>query len=68
MKRRPWGGSYIIEAQETGRVYRGHFNLRNHGCISNLATDSIIEAPGYVDKFGIHRKEFGDSKERLAEI
>ncbi|MCG3149826.1 MAG: Alpha-galactosidase [Verrucomicrobiae bacterium] len=53
-------GSYIIEAQETGRVYRGHFNLRNHGCISNLPADSIIEAPGYVDKFGIHLTPVGD--------
>ena len=53
-------GSYIIEAQETGRPYRGHFNLRNHGCISNLSADSIVEAPGYVDKFGIHLTPVGD--------
>lgn len=53
-------GSYIIEAQETGRVYRGHFNLRNHGTISNLAPDSIVETPGYVDKFGIHLTPVGD--------
>ncbi len=53
-------GSWIIEAQETGRVYRGHFNLRNHGCIANLPTDAIVEAPGYVDKFGIHLTPVGD--------
>ena len=53
-------GSWIIEAQETGRAYRGHFNLRNHGCISNLPADSIVEAPGYVDKFGIHLTPVGD--------
>jgi alpha-galactosidase len=53
-------GSYIIEAQETGRGYRGHFNLRNHGCIANLAPDAIIEAPGYVDEFGIHLTPVGD--------
>ena len=29
-------GSYIIEALETGRVYRGHFNVPNDGYISNL--------------------------------
>ncbi len=53
-------GSYIIEAMETGRVYRGHFNVRNRGIISNLADDCIIEAPGYVDKFGIHMTPVGD--------
>ena len=53
-------GSWIIEAQETGRAYRGHFNLRNNGCISNLPADSIVEAPGYVDKFGIHLTPVGD--------
>lgn len=53
-------GSYIIEAMETGRVYRGHFNRRNEGCISNLPSDAIIEAPGYVDKFGIHLNPVGE--------
>jgi alpha-galactosidase len=53
-------GSYIIEAMETGRVYRGHFNRRNEGIISNLPDDAIVEAPGYVDKFGIHLTPVGD--------
>ena len=53
-------GSYIIEAQETGRPYRGYFNLRNYGCIANLPGDAIVEAPGYVDKFGIHLTPVGD--------
>ena len=53
-------GSYIIEALETGRPYRGHFNVRNSGCITNLPDDCIIEAPGYVDKFGIHMTPLGD--------
>ena len=46
-------GSYIIEALETGRVYRGHFNVRNHGCIPNLPADCVVEVPGYVDHNGI---------------
>lgn len=50
-------GSYIIEAMETGRPYRGHFNVRNRGVIRNLAADCIVEAPGYVDKFGINMVE-----------
>jgi alpha-galactosidase len=46
-------GSYIIESLETGRVYRGHFNVRNNGAISNLPEDSIVEVPGYVDFNGV---------------
>jgi alpha-galactosidase len=46
-------GSYIMEALETGRSYRGHFNVVNNGCISNLPSDAIVEAPGYVDGNGI---------------
>lgn len=46
-------GSYIIEGLETGRVYRGHFNVVNNNVIANLPADAIIEAPGYVDRNGI---------------
>jgi len=49
--------SYIIEALETGRVYRGHFNVRNNGIIRNLPEDAIIESPGFVDRFGINMVE-----------
>lgn len=53
-------GSYIIEGLETGRVYRGHFNVVNKGVISNLPDDAIIEAPGYVDANGISMPMVGD--------
>lgn len=53
-------GSYIIEGLETGRVYRGHFNVVNNGVISNLPDDAIIEAPGYVDRNGINMPHVGD--------
>jgi alpha-galactosidase len=46
--------SHILEALETGRVYRGHFNVRNGGTIRNLPSDCIIEAPGFVDRFGVN--------------
>ncbi len=46
-------GSYIIESRETGRPYRGHFNVRNRGIVANLPDDCIVEAPGYVDGTGI---------------
>jgi alpha-galactosidase len=53
-------GSYIIESLETGRIYRGHFNTRNNGVITNLPDDCIIEAPGYVDGNGISMPLVGD--------
>ena len=46
--------SWIIEALETGRIYRGHFNVRNDGCIPNLPDEAIVEVPGYVDRTGIN--------------
>ena len=46
--------SHIIEALETGRVYRGHFNVRNGGAITNLPADCIVESPGFVDRFGLN--------------
>ena len=49
--------SHILEALETGRVYRGHFNMRNGGIIKNLPADCIIESPGFVDRFGINMVE-----------
>lgn len=53
-------GSYIIEALETGRVYRGHFNVINRGHITNLPDGCVIEIPGYVDKTGINMPVVGD--------
>ncbi len=53
-------GSYIIESLETGRVYRGHFNVVNDGVITNLPADCIIEAPGYVDGNGISMPLVGE--------
>ena len=52
-------GSYIIEALQTGRCYRGHFNIRNNGCISNLPDDCIVEVPGYVDRNGMSIPKVG---------
>ena len=59
-KRSDEHGSYIIEAMQTGRVYRGHFNVRNDGVIPNLPADAIVEVPGYVDKNGLSIPLVGD--------
>jgi alpha-galactosidase len=53
-------GSYIIEGLETGRVYRGHFNVVNQGHITNLQDGCVIEIPGYVDGNGINMPVVGD--------
>jgi alpha-galactosidase len=52
-------GSYIIEARETGRIYRGHFNVPNHGHITNLQDGCIVEIPGYVDRTGMNMPVVG---------
>ncbi len=53
-------GSRIVEGLETGRLYRGHFNVRNNGCITNLPPDCVVEAPGYVDYNGMNIPIVGD--------
>jgi alpha-galactosidase len=59
-KRSEEHGSYIIEALETGRIYRGHFNVVNWGHITNLPDGCVIEIPGYVDRTGINMPLVGD--------
>lgn len=53
-------GSHIIEALETGRTYRGHFNVMNHGAITNLPDDCVVEVPCYVDGNGVSVPRVGD--------
>lgn len=51
---------WIIESLETGRVYRGHFNIMNNGCITNLPDECAIEVPVYVDFNGLSVPQVGD--------
>ena len=53
-------GSYIIEALETRRAYRGHFNIMNNGAITNLPDECVVEVPCYVDGNGISVPKVGD--------
>lgn len=53
-------GSYIIEALETGRAYRGCFNVGNTGLITNLPEGCTVELPCRVDSNGIHPEYVGD--------
>lgn len=59
-KRSEEHGSYIIEALETGRIYRGHFNVMNTGILTNLPEGCVIEVPGYVDGTGMNIPVVGD--------
>jgi len=52
--------SYILEALETGKIYRGHFNIMNQGCISNLPEECVVEVPCYADKNGISVPAIGE--------
>lgn len=61
-------GSYIIEALETGKCYRGHFNVMNNGCITNLPYECVVEVPCYVDRNGISVPEIGDLPHGCAAI
>lgn len=52
-------GSYIIEAIETGRMFRFNGNILNRGIIYNLPDDCCIEGPIYVDTLGLHPVKVG---------
>lgn len=53
-------GGYIIESLETGRCYRGHFNVMNNGTITNLPDECVVEVPCYVDYNGVSVPKVGD--------
>lgn len=59
-KRSEEHGSYIIESMETGRRYRGHFNVMNEGTITNLPYECVVEVPCYVDGSGVSVPKVGD--------
>lgn len=46
--------SHIIEAKETGVVFRLNGNVRNDGYITNLPAGCCVEVPIYVDRTGLH--------------
>ena len=60
-------GSYIIEALETGRPYRGHLNVWNDGVIANLPP-CCVEVPAYVDIHGIQPLHVGDLPPQCAGV
>jgi len=61
-------GSRIINAIETGNTELVHGNVKNHGLISNLPYDAIVEVPIHVDKNGMQPIKFGELPPHLAAI
>ncbi len=51
--------SFIIEARETGRLFRFNGNVKNTGLITNLPKGCCVEVPCFVDRLGIHPVHVG---------
>ncbi|MGI6113325.1 MAG: alpha-galactosidase [Mahellales bacterium] len=60
--------SYLIEAVETGNVFKLNGNVMNKGYITNLPYDSCVEVPIYVDKNGLNPVVIGDLPSQLAAL
>ena len=52
--------SHILEARETGQVFRLNGNVRNDGYITNLPFGCCVEVPIFVDRLGLHPTVVGD--------
>ncbi len=61
-------GSYIIEAMETGKVFRLNGNVVNGNMISNLPPDCCGEGPVYVDRLGLHKTVVGNLPSQCAAL
>ena len=51
-------GSYIIEALETGRIYRALYVVNRES--DQPSRRWVVEVPGHVDSLGIHTPVIGD--------
>lgn len=60
--------SHIIEARETGEIFRLNGNVRNDGYITNLPNGCCVEVPIYVDKMGLHPIVVGDLPPQCAAL
>jgi len=58
--------SHIMEAMETDVPYRIGGNIVNHGLISNLPDNAIVEVPCMVDRNGVQGCFVGALPEQLA--
>jgi len=58
--------SGIINAMETGDVFRFNGNVPNDGIITNLPEECCVEVPCFVDADGVHPCVVGDLPPQLA--
>jgi len=58
--------SHIIEAKETGKVFKLNGNVINKQYITNLPDGCCVEVPIFVDKMGLHPVSVGDLPTPLA--
>ncbi|MEX1019126.1 MAG: alpha-glucosidase/alpha-galactosidase [Litorilinea sp.] len=60
--------SLILNAIETDTPYRFNGNVANHGAISNLPANAVVEVPCLVDGTGIHPCVVGTLPPELAAL
>ncbi|MEI6916075.1 MAG: alpha-glucosidase/alpha-galactosidase, partial [Armatimonadota bacterium] len=60
--------SYIMEARETGNIFRLNGNVRNDGYITNLPDGCCVEVPMFVDRMGLHPTVVGNLPPQLAAL
>jgi len=60
--------SHIMEAKETGNIFRLNGNIRNDGYITNLPDRCCVEVPIYVDRMGLHPTVIGDLPAQCAAL
>ena len=60
--------SHILEARETGKVFRLNGNLRNDGYITNLTPGCCVEVPIYVDRNGLNATVVGNLPSQCAAL
>ena len=60
--------SHIIEAMETGNVFRLNGNVRNDGYIANLPDGCCVEVPIFVDRMGLHPTVVGNLPPQCAAL
>lgn len=61
-------GSYIIEAIETGKIFKFNGNVRNEGMIQNLPFDCCAEGPMFADRDGLHQTLVGELPAQCAAL
>lgn len=60
--------SFILDAMETNSPFRFNGNVRNHGVITNLPNNALVEVPILADGTGLHPCYVGDLPPALAAL